>query len=157
VGATLRAVYRDGVILYRGGNLETLRLPTDDAGQDIGRRLGQINGRGALDVQLSPEAGELHEQVLADPERITDIIRPAPYHVDGEMIGFRVFPGRMREIFNELGLRPGDIVTAVNGQALDSPAAGMRLLNELEGVSEVELTVRRGDEEISVNLSLASR
>ncbi|MCP1726723.1 general secretion pathway protein C [Natronospira proteinivora] len=155
-GASVRAIYRDRVILERGGELETLRLPRDD---DEGLTLSQrANGDGGdqddREVTVPDEVADLRSAIQEDPERITDVIRPTPHHVDGEMVGFRIFPGSMREAFQAMDLRAGDIVTAVDGQNLDSPAAGMQLMNDLQDASSVELTIQRGGREIQVTISL---
>ena len=47
----------------------------------------------------------------ADPASFTDILRPQPYMPNGELKGYRVYPGRDRRRFAALGLRPGDLVT----------------------------------------------
>ena len=38
---------------------------------------------------------------------------------DGKLRGMRVYPGTNAQAFNRLGLRPGDLVTAINGTTLD--------------------------------------
>ncbi len=161
-GASLRAVYPDRVILERGGDLEMLQLPWVENGLEIAGvpaaddAGSEPSGNDAdEDVEVPDELAELREEIQANPERITEVIRPAPYQEDGEMVGFRIFPGQMRDAFHQLGLRPGDIVTAVNGQSLDSPAAGMELMQELQDATSVELTIRRNDEQTTVNISLS--
>lgn len=149
-GAILRAVYPDRVILERNGELETLRLPRDNADSGLSRSTGRSNT-----VPVPSEVAELRDEIRENPERITDIIRPTPHRENGQLVGFRIFPGRMREQFRQLGLRAGDIVTAVNGQALDSPQAAMGLMNELQDAQQVELTIRRGGQQTTVTLSLA--
>lgn len=149
-GAILRAVYPDRVILERSGELETLRLPRDNADSGLSRSAGRSNT-----VPVPSEVADLREEIRENPERITDIIRPTPHRENGEMVGFRIFPGRMREQFRQLGLRAGDIVTAVNGQQLNSPEAAMGLMNELQDAQQVELTIRRGGQQTTVTLSLA--
>lgn len=154
-GASLRAIYPDRVILERGGELETLRLPRED--DDGLTRSARRNGSGSesdTTVTVPDEVADLRSQIQENPEKITDIVRPTPHHVDGEMVGFRIFPGRMREEFQQLGLQSGDIVTAINGQPMNSPAAGMSLLNDLQNASSVELTIERGGRETSVTISL---
>lgn len=160
-GASLRAVYSDRVILERGGDLETLRLPRDDEGMSNLSNNDRRNGdhpssSSDQEVTVPDELVDLRSTIQENPERITDVIRPTPHHVDGEMVGFRIFPGRMREQFQALGLQAGDIVTAINGQPMDSPAAGMSLMNELQDATSVELTIDRGGRETSISISLSN-
>lgn len=149
-GAILRAVYPDRVILERSGELETLRLPRDNADSGLSRSTGSSDN-----VSIPSEVAELRDEIKENPERITDIIRPTPHRENGEMVGFRIFPGRMQDQFRQLGLRAGDIVTGVNGEALDSPEAAMGLMEELQDAQQVELTIQRGGRETTVTLSLA--
>lgn len=149
--ATLRAVYPDRVILERSGELETLRLPRDDAGDGLTRSASTSRD----EVTIPENVADLRDEIRDNPERITDIIRPTPHRENGEMVGFRIFPGRMRDEFRQLGLRAGDIITAVNGQSLNSAQAAMGLMEELENANQVELTIRREGRETNVTLSLA--
>jgi len=157
-GASVRAIYSDRVILERGGELETLRLPREEGdGLTLSTRdngSGRASRNGGDERVVPEDVADLRSAIEEDPERITDVIRPTPHHVDGEMVGFRIFPGRMRDAFRDMGLRAGDVVTAVNGQNLDSPAAGMQLLNDLKDASSVELTIQRGGEETRVTITL---
>ncbi|MDQ2070717.1 type II secretion system protein GspC [Natronospira bacteriovora] len=160
-GASLRAIYADRVILERGGDLETLRLPREDESDSGLTRTRSSNGRQASrqtdeQVTVPEELVDLRAAIQENPERITDVIRPTPHHVDGEMVGFRIFPGRMRDQFQALGLRAGDIVTAVNGQPMNSPAAAMSLMNELQDASSVDLTIERGGRQTSVTISMGN-
>jgi len=156
-GASLRAVYSDRVILERGGELETLRLPRDEDEDGFARSSRRNGSREQADreVTVPDEVADLRSEIRDNPEKITDVIRPTPHHVDGEMVGFRIFPGRMRDEFQQLGLRSGDIVTAINGQPMDSPAAAMTLINDLEDATSVNLTIERGGEQTSVSISLS--
>ena len=56
-------------------------------------------------------------------------------------------------LFNQTGLQPGDIVTKINGAAMDSPGAGIQALQNSMNSSNVNLEVDRGGQitPISVN------
>lgn len=157
-GAELRAVHADRVILERRGELETLHLPyMEENGLEFTTGPDENGETQDVDdeVEVPDEVAGLRDDIRENPQKITEIIRPAPYEEDGEMIGFRVFPGQMRDEFQALGLRPGDVITAVNGQALDSPGAAMQLLDELEDATSVQLTILRDDAETSIEISLS--
>ncbi|MEE9351980.1 MAG: hypothetical protein V3U78_06935, partial [Thiotrichaceae bacterium] len=66
---------------------------------------------------------------------------------------FRLSPGKNRKLFRKLGLRPGDIVTQVNGVTLDSPAKGLMVLTELSSAESISIVVKRGDQEVSIEKS----
>jgi len=71
------------------------------------------------------------------------------------MNGFRVYPGRNRAAFMQLGLRPGDQVTAINGTPLDDRDRGEQILRTLASSSEARVTVIRGGQAQELNLNLA--
>jgi general secretion pathway protein C len=137
-GATLHSVYADRVLIDRGGVIETLRFPEP---QDLARA-APPTARLAPPPQQS-NAGSLREVISANASRITDIIRAAP-HIEGDqMIGYRVTPARNREAFAQLGLEPGDVLTEVNGTALNDPASSLQVFESLGEASTATVTVLR--------------
>jgi hypothetical protein len=64
--------------------------------------------------------------------------------------GFRVRPGRDARLFAELGLQVNDVVTAVNGQPLDSEEAARALFSDVLTRGEVAITVNRQGQELTL-------
>ena len=62
---------------------------------------------------------------------------------NGELKGYRVYPGRNREQFVALGLKPGDLVTEINGMALNNPAQAMETFRSLANTTQVTVTIDR--------------
>ena len=135
-GASLHSVYPDKVILRRAGQLETLRLPRADesAGTKPAAR---------RKATAPTQAASIREIVSQSPARLTDVLRPQPVFRDGQQQGYRVYPGRDRQRFTALGLRPGDLITQINGVALDDPARGMEIFRSLGDASQVSVTLER--------------
>ena len=79
-----------------------------------------------------------------------EIARPSPAMVNGQFIGFRVQPGNQRKVFRQLGFRPNDIITEVNGILLDSASKGAQVLAELAQASSLSIKVTRGNQEIFI-------
>jgi general secretion pathway protein C len=71
---------------------------------------------------------------------------------DGKQRGYRIYPGRKRQQFAELGLKPGDLVTAINGTALDDPASGMEVFRTLGESDQVSVTVERNGQPETLTL-----
>jgi general secretion pathway protein C len=141
-GATLHAVFMDRVLFRRAGKLETLSLPradqtTANATRPTSRRT----------TRNQTNAGSLQEVINRNPVRLTDVIRPQPVFRDGKQQGYRVYPGRQRQQFSQLGLRPGDMITQINGMALDDPARGMEVFRSLGDATQVSVTVERNGQE----------
>ena len=81
--------------------------------------------------------------VAQNVSQLADVIRPTPYFVDGQQQGYRVYPGRNRQQFAALGLRPGDLIKDIDGQALTDPTEAMRIFQSLDNADQVSVTVER--------------
>jgi general secretion pathway protein C len=151
-GVTLQAIFPDRVILSRNGRLETLRLERDKpgAGGDGAPPLAQADERPGV-----PPLAQVRDELLKDPGRASEYVRVQPANVGGQLKGYRVYPGRDRAAFTAAGLRPGDLVTSVNGVQLDDPAKALQMLGDLASAGQVNLVVERGgqSQNISINLS----
>jgi general secretion pathway protein C len=75
--------------------------------------------------------------------KLSDVIRPTPYLVNGEQAGYRVYPGRNRQQFSALGLRPGDLIKDIDGQSLTDPTQAMQIFQSLGTAEQVTVTVER--------------
>jgi general secretion pathway protein C len=146
-GASLHSVYTDRVLLRRAGQLETLRLPRADEGSGT-RRSTPTSRRPVAQTRTST----LREVINRNPSRITDVIRPQPVFKDGQQQGYRVYPGRQRQQFSQLGLRPGDLITQINGVSLNDPARGMEIFRDLGQATSVSVTIERNGQTEVLNL-----
>jgi len=147
-GAKLHSVYGDRVVIDRGGHLETLVLPRQIATG------GALPSTGALQTE-SPVADRMRKLITEQPSLMADVMRPQPVYANGKQTGYRVYPGRNRQAFLRLGLRPGDLVTAINGTPLDDPEHGQQIFNTLGATSEAHVTVQRNGQQQDVILNLA--
>ena len=146
-GAKLHAVYADRVVLNENGVLTNLRLPKDfpEGTPTMSRRNTTTTIRPTENTQ------SIQSVVAQNVSRLSDVIRPTPYFVDGQQQGYRVYPGRNRAQFTALGLRPGDLVKDIDGQSLSDPQQAMKIFQTLGNSSEVSVTVERnGQPEIIV-------
>jgi len=148
-GATLHSVYDDRVLLDRNGRLESLALP----------RQFQNNAppptAAALTPAESPVVERMRRLIADQPGVISDIMRPQPVFAQGKQRGYRVYPGRNRQAFIRLGLRPGDLVTAINGTPLDDPARGQEIFSTIGSASEAQVTVMRNGQQQDLTLNMA--
>lgn len=157
-GVNLQAIFADRVILARNGRLETLRLDKDapsnaaiiNAAADTAPAEAAAAGTPAAAEMLS----QIRQQVMADPGRAASFIRVQPIAGEAGVRGYRVYPGPERGAFNAAGLKPGDVVTAINGTPLNDPGTALQLLQNLSSASTVSLAVERNGTIQSVNLSV---
>jgi general secretion pathway protein C len=89
----------------------------------------------------------VRQQAIADPGSIAKAFSVLPVMIDGKLAGVRVSSNTYGEQLAQAGLKPDDIVTAVNGRRLDSIEAGYAALDSLKSVGAVSLTVNRDGSE----------
>jgi general secretion pathway protein C len=152
-GASLHSVYLDHVILNRAGVLETLLLP---------RLLSSSNShqpphRAGQDLRATAAVDNIRRLVQQDPGILDQVMRTvASYdNVAGKLRGFRAYPGKNRAIFAKLGLKPGDLVTAINGTQLDDPQHSQEVFNTIQTSDTVNVTVERGGQKQELSLNIA--
>ena len=153
-GVFLQAIFLDRVILSRNGQLETLRLDKDAPSNapvfnPITSSSEAQEGTPAAAQMLS----QIKEQVLTDPSKAANFIRVQPMTGESGLKGYRVYPGPDRGGFNASGLKPGDVVTAINGTSLNDPAQALQLLQSLTQASSLSLTIERNGSQQTVNVS----
>lgn len=150
-GAELSAIYADRIILLRNGRHETLRLPREALGA------GAASGS-SRKVDPNPRAGEILAEyrgmMETNPRALTDLMRPVPANENNRFAGFRLYPGNRPELFQQLGLRPGDLVTRVNGVELDSATRAAEVLQSLRDSQQITLQVQRGNQTLDLAFSV---
>jgi general secretion pathway protein C len=153
-GASLHSVYLDHVILDRGGQLETLLLPRllgpGMHGPPVVRRAGG-------DPRTVAAVDNIRRLVQQDPSILDQVMRTVPSYDNaaGKLRGFRAYPGRNRQIFNKLGLKPGDLVTAINGTPLDDPQRSQDVFNTIQTSDHATVTIERGGQKQELTLNIA--
>jgi general secretion pathway protein C len=93
--------------------------------------------------------------IAEEPGVISDVMRPQPVFAQGKQRGYRVYPGRNRQAFLRLGLRPGDLVVSINGTPLDDPARGQEIFRTIGSSSEAHVTVMRNGRQQDLTLNMS--
>ncbi|MES2488483.1 MAG: type II secretion system protein GspC [Pseudomonadota bacterium] len=145
-GVNLQAIFADRVVLSRNGQLETLRLDKDKPGAEF---TGGASSEGVSSGQLS----QVRQELLADPNKAAEYIRVQPVNIGGRMKGYRVYPGQNQALFTNAGLRPGDLVTSINGIQLDDTQKAMQMLTDLSKAGSVSIVIDRGGQPQTLNVS----
>ncbi|MBU3673185.1 MAG: hypothetical protein FGM43_11610 [Sinobacteraceae bacterium] len=137
-GARLHSVYPDRVILDRGGTLESLRLPAQASA--------------GFGIPAAASAPATNDAALT---AITNVIRWQTVIRAGKPGGVRVYPGNDAAQFSAMGLRPGDLVLAINDTPLTDQANSEQFMRTLSGSPQSKLTVERNGREENVMLNVA--
>jgi general secretion pathway protein C len=153
-GASLHSVYLEHVILDRGGALETLLMPRQLP--STGRAAVARRAPGG-DPRTVAAVDNIRKMVQQDPNILDQVMRTvASYdNAAGKLRGFRAYPGRNRAIFSKLGLKAGDLVTAINGTPLDDPQRSQDVFNTIQTSDHVTVTIERGGQKQDITLNIA--
>jgi general secretion pathway protein C len=154
--ATLHQILVDRVILKSGGKFETLRLPEDSSGvAPTPGMAGMVPVPGPAAMPGGNNLQQYRQQILNNPAKLFDLVQVVPISQNGVFQGFRLGPGRDPRMLQRFGLQPGDMVTQVNGIALDDPAKGAQALQSIATATSINLTVKRGGTEQNVTVHLS--
>jgi general secretion pathway protein C len=149
-GAKVFAVLPNRLVLQRGETFETLRLTKEPPGAK-----NDAASSATADARAAPASTS---SAIARPVPTrSDVVRVVPRMKEGAFVGFAVFPGQDSEAFAALTLKPEDVVTQVNGLALDAPDKAATLFEALGKPGPINLSFRRGSTYQSVSIDLSSR
>jgi general secretion pathway protein C len=149
-GARLHSVYADRAVIERAGVLESVYLP-----QGIGSGGPLIAPPPTPVAQQPSELLDRMRRIVADqPGALAQVMRPQPVYRGGKLQGVRVYPGTNRQAFSRLGLRPGDMVTAINGTPLDGNQRFEEIFNTLGSATDARVTVTRNGQPQDLTLNL---
>src|SRR5262245_56730806 len=150
-GATLHSVYPDRAVIDRNGTLESVLLPR--------RTAGTLMAPPPLPQASAPSndaaVERMRKLVSDDPTLISQVMRPQPVFAGGKMRGFRVYPGANRQAFTRIGLRAGDLVTAINGTPLDDKDRAQEIFATLNSSTDARVTVTRNGRQQELVLNIA--
>ncbi len=73
---------------------------------------------------------------------------------DGQSNGFKLSEIQPDSIFQQIGLRDGDILTGVGGQSVGDPTKAIGLLSSLRNQNSISLTVMRGGQSVQLQYNI---
>lgn len=166
-GVTLYAIYPDKVILERGGNFETLNLPRDESvsARPVNHvqrqtRPAVVNRNTTADVvrtrtvRAGKRLEQLKQQITENPADFWKNVRIEPVTDENQQIKGYTFSHNDRQMMRALGLRPGDVITEVNGQQVTDPSVLSGLMGELGSASELTLGIERNGRKENININM---
>lgn len=150
--ATLTEIHPDRIVLSRGGRYETLRLPedrinmnngsTDDVGADDNFDPGSEE---EFIDESAQSLGEVRNALLNNPQSLANLLAAEPVYEEGQFSGYKLGPAQDQKLLARFGLKRGDVVTGVNGVALDDPAKVPEVLRTLSSANEVRVDYMRNN------------
>lgn len=162
--AELAAVYGDRVLLSRNGNMETLRYERSESSVTL-QPLDRDNSSRTASASLPSPSGNRNVAIQQQVEQMMSYVRDRaagdPQALLNEM-GLEMSAGgngylvtrRARQL-QMAGLRPGDVVTAVNDNPVGNLAQDQALLNQiLQSGGELKIAIQRGSRTFTIYQSI---
>jgi len=158
--AVVKSVEWDRVILDRDGQEEILELASAQGGpprpapavaapnQPANPHIQQVS-----EGQYTIDRSEV-DSALDNMNQLFTQIRAVPHFEGGKSTGFRLFAIRQNSIFDNIGLRNGDIIQNINGTALDDPSTALGLMQGLRNAQQLTVTILRNREPVTLQYNI---
>lgn len=153
----LRQVLADRVILSNNGRDETLMLEGVDFSKKIQRSPEQKKtGQKKSKPKKTGEAdlSSIKAEILKNPQSLLKFITLSQERESSGVVGYRLGPGSDKRLFNESGLKSGDIAVSINGIDLTNPSEMNKIWQSLSDASEITLSVRRNGQLHNIYIGL---
>ena len=89
-----------------------------------------------------------------DIDKVWKDIGIGEHKVNGVLTGFKVNFIKRHSDFEKLGLKRGDILTAINGQELDSYNAAFSFYKEMDSIENLTLSIKRNNQEMELEYEI---
>lgn len=144
-GGEVVEIDRDHVVVRRGGRLETIEFPWNAATRKLER------AKPGVVQETSPEDSReaLRHKMFTDPQLLLQLVGATTVVEGGQFRGYRVMQPVDPTFLESLGLKPGDVLTGVNGVPF-TPDYGAQVLDAMSGTGKLTYTVQRGGQVLVV-------
>lgn len=150
-------VLYDRIIVDNSGSNETVMLEGLKYTKDPQPQPQSHSDSPPQSVKAEVSADKLEEirsAIRQDPKQIFQYVRMSQMKEDGEVTGYRLSPGTDKELFESVGLKPGDVATQINGQSLSDPAVMGEIFKNMSSLTELNLTVERDGQSFEIYIEL---
>ncbi|RJP86063.1 MAG: PDZ domain-containing protein [Desulfobacteraceae bacterium] len=164
VNAQIKAILRKKVVLSVDGKDEVLLMEED---KNKTKKRGDSFSPDAseeYDPGLPDEGGEMDESVNIDRDKINDSlkninqlmsqVKVRPHFRDGKPDGLLLSHVQQNSIFNEMGLKNGDIVKGVNGKEIQSVDDALKFYDSLKSSTSVEIQIERQNDMMTIGYQI---
>ncbi|PID44965.1 MAG: hypothetical protein CSB47_10615 [Proteobacteria bacterium] len=90
---------------------------------------------------------KLRQDIMNDASILAQYTAPEPLLMDGAVKGFRLHLSNRLRLLYQIGFRPGDVVTELNGVRLNDPATVKDALYNFISSDQLSISVLRGQNE----------
>ncbi|MDX2166411.1 MAG: type II secretion system protein GspC [Deltaproteobacteria bacterium] len=165
-GATVKSIEWDKVVLLHNGKDEILEIekPTmGGPGKSVPAQAPPVSPPGgASDGSGIQQTAENEytvpktevDSALENMSQLFTQIRAVPHFEGGESVGFRLFAIRRGSLFDKIGLKNGDILRSINGQAMNDPSKAMNLIQELRDTTNLRVEATRNQQPVTLTYNI---
>ncbi|MFA9462046.1 type II secretion system protein GspC [Thiohalorhabdus methylotrophus] len=157
-GAEIVRIESRRVILRRNGVTEALTLEVKELeGQRTGlASSSQGGGNGVRKVGQNRRVVS-QSALRSNLKNLPSLLRQAkavPHSLNGHRAGFRIVNIQPGSIYEELGLREGDVVQSVNGKDIRTPGQALNAYRELKSAEEFKVRLKRNGQDRTLTYSV---
>ena len=163
--AVVKLILREKVVLKVGANDEILAMEENigrgrrspAARRDV-RSPSSPSPAAKLPVSSYPRKIRLKaDQIESAMENLGQLMEQAtlrPHIEDGQSAGISITGIKPNAIFRKMRLRNGDIITGVNGDAIESVEDAVKVVEQLSSGSDIQLQIKRRGREQSLDYNI---
>lgn len=93
------------------------------------------------------DLSKLREDIINDASLLEQYSAPEPLLLDGQVKGYRLHLSNRLRLLYQVGFRPGDVVTELNGVRLQDPSTVQQALYNFVSSDQLSISVMRGQNE----------
>jgi general secretion pathway protein C len=145
--AELSEVESSRILIHRGGRYESLTFEEADSGMLVTEATAE------QPTELSPEAFVNQARAQLDNQGVAALNPYGLRPVDDSGQGGYVYSGT-NAMLNAVGLKAGDVITAINGQQLGDIEQDKSLLENWRGQAQLDIEIERGGAILTVSYAI---
>lgn len=161
--AVVKDVEWDRVILDRDGQEEILELASGQGGPP--RPVAAVAAAPVPNQSTNPHIQQVSESqynidrsevdaALDNMNQLFTQIRAVPHFEGGKSTGFRLFAIRQNSLFDNIGLRNGDIIQSINGTEINDPSKALGLMQDFRNARQLSVTILRNREPLTLQYNI---
>ncbi|EGA70845.1 general secretion pathway protein C [Vibrio sinaloensis DSM 21326] len=151
--AKLYQVQTDRVIIDNAGRNETVMLEGLKYTKPVANNTPAPASSSKVQVSES-KIEQIRQEIRKDAKQIFQYVRMSQVKRDGDVMGYRLTPGKDKALFDSVGLKAGDVATQINGLDLKDSAAMGEIFQSLSQLTELTLTVERDGQPYEIYIEL---
>ncbi|MBF0263867.1 MAG: type II secretion system protein GspC [Gammaproteobacteria bacterium] len=152
--AVIHQISAHEVIILRQGKYEKMSLFTADQ-QITNKKIIYTKKNDNTNKQIiSNKLNQYKSKALKNPMSLNGLINFRTKTSNGQFQGYILSPGKDKVLFEQSGLKPGDVLTRINGLELNTPNKIFALANQLKEMKHLDIGIKRNGLEQNLYFSI---